>query len=71
MNDRYGELAIDGEQAVISFVRHLPYPMETVWSAIADPGQHEGSRPSSRTAWAGTSWRATERELCSRSAIAV
>lgn len=39
MNERYGELSIDGEQAVITFVRHLPYPIEAVWSAITDPNQ--------------------------------
>jgi uncharacterized protein YndB with AHSA1/START domain len=45
VNDRYGELVIDGEHAVISFVRHLPFPIEAVWSAIADPEQ--------RAAWFG------------------
>lgn len=45
MSDRYGELVIDGEQAVITFVRRLPYPIEAVWSAIADPDQ--------RAAWFG------------------
>lgn len=39
MSNRYGELVIDGEQAVITFVRHLPYPIEAVWSAITDPEQ--------------------------------
>jgi uncharacterized protein YndB with AHSA1/START domain len=39
VNGRYGELAIDGELAVITFVRHLPYPVEAVWAAIADPEQ--------------------------------
>jgi uncharacterized protein YndB with AHSA1/START domain len=42
VSDRYGELVIDGEQAVITFVRHLPYPIEAVWSAIADPEQRAG-----------------------------
>jgi uncharacterized protein YndB with AHSA1/START domain len=45
MSDRYGEVVIDDEQAVITFVRHLPYPVEAVWSAIADPDQ--------RAAWFG------------------
>jgi uncharacterized protein YndB with AHSA1/START domain len=39
VSDRYGALAIDGDRAVITFVRHLPYPIEAVWSAIADPDQ--------------------------------
>jgi uncharacterized protein YndB with AHSA1/START domain len=39
VSDRHGELLIDGEHAVISFVRHLPYPIDAVWSAIADPDQ--------------------------------
>lgn len=45
MSARYGELVIDGDQAVITFVRHLPYPIEAVWSALADPDQ--------RAAWFG------------------
>lgn len=45
MSDRYGKLAIDGQQAVLTFVRHLPYPIEAVWAAIADPEQ--------RAAWFG------------------
>jgi len=28
---------IDGEGATMTFVRHLPYPIEAVWRAIADP----------------------------------
>ncbi|WP_028932975.1 SRPBCC family protein [Pseudonocardia spinosispora] len=39
MSDHYGELLIDGEHAVIRFVRHLPYPIEAVWAAITDPGR--------------------------------
>lgn len=45
MNARNGELLIDGEHALISFVRHLPYPIEAVWAAITDPEQ--------RAAWFG------------------
>jgi uncharacterized protein YndB with AHSA1/START domain len=39
VSDRFGELVIDGEGATMTFVRHLPYPIEAVWSAIADPEQ--------------------------------
>jgi uncharacterized protein YndB with AHSA1/START domain len=39
VSGRFGELKIDGEQAVMTFVRHLPYPIEAVWAAIADPEQ--------------------------------
>ena len=33
-----GRLTIDGDRAVLSFERHLPFPIEAVWSAITDPG---------------------------------
>lgn len=39
MSDQYGRLTIDGEHAVITFERRLPYPIEAVWSAITDPRQ--------------------------------
>ena len=39
MSSRNGELLVDGDTAVIRFVRHLPYPIEAVWAAIADPQQ--------------------------------
>lgn len=45
MTDPRGELTIDGDHAVITFVRHLPYPIEAVWAAITDPDQ--------RAAWFG------------------
>ncbi|WP_020668148.1 SRPBCC family protein [Amycolatopsis nigrescens] len=45
MSHRLGELTLDGERAILTFVRHLPYPVEAVWSAIADPAQ--------RAAWFG------------------
>ncbi|GAA3122567.1 SRPBCC family protein [Streptomyces rectiviolaceus] len=45
MSDHHGKLTLDGDQAVLTFVRHLPYPVEAVWSAIADPEQ--------RAAWFG------------------
>lgn len=39
MSDRTGSLTVDGERAIMTFVRHLPYPIETVWAAITDPVQ--------------------------------
>ncbi len=46
MNDSdLGTLAIDGERATITFRRRLPYPIDRVWAAIADPDQ--------RRAWFG------------------
>jgi uncharacterized protein YndB with AHSA1/START domain len=45
VSDRDGVLTLDGEEALLTFVRHFPYPVETVWSAIADPEQ--------RAAWFG------------------
>lgn len=32
-----GRLTIEGERAVLTFERRLPYPIEAVWSAITDP----------------------------------
>ncbi|WP_037263398.1 SRPBCC family protein [Kibdelosporangium aridum] len=43
--DRLGTLTTDGKHAVMTFVRRLPYPIETVWAAIAEPSQ--------RAAWFG------------------
>jgi uncharacterized protein YndB with AHSA1/START domain len=40
-----GTVTIDGEHTTITFVRRLPYPIETVWAAITDPDQ--------RAAWFG------------------
>ena len=37
MTAREGRLTIDGDRAVLSFERRLPFPIETVWSAITDP----------------------------------
>lgn len=39
MNERTGTLIIDGDRATMTFVRHLPYPIEAVWAAITDPAQ--------------------------------
>lgn len=46
MTGREGQLTIDGDKAVLSFERRLPYPIETVWSAITDPAH--------RNKWMGT-----------------
>jgi uncharacterized protein YndB with AHSA1/START domain len=32
-----GRLTVEGDRAVLHFERHLPYPVERVWSAITDP----------------------------------
>lgn len=45
MTERLGTLDVDGEHATMTFVRHLPYPIEAVWAAITDPDQ--------RAAWFG------------------
>ena len=37
MTGSEGKLTIDGDKAVLSFERRLPYPIEAVWSAITDP----------------------------------
>ncbi|HEX4251839.1 MAG TPA: SRPBCC family protein [Pseudonocardia sp.] len=37
MTERTGTLTIEGDQATLTFVRHLPYPIEAVWAALADP----------------------------------
>ena len=44
-DDRYGDLEIDGDQATITFRRHLPHPVATVWAALTDPAE--------RAAWFG------------------
>ncbi|MGE2713786.1 SRPBCC family protein [Mycolicibacterium litorale] len=46
MSGRAGRLTVDGERAVLTFERRLPFPIEAVWSAITDP--HE------RGQWFGT-----------------
>ncbi|MUM19041.1 SRPBCC family protein [Mycobacterium sp. CBMA271] len=45
MNKRLGRLVVDGDRATLIFERRLPFPVQTVWSAIADPEQ--------RRAWIG------------------
>jgi uncharacterized protein YndB with AHSA1/START domain len=37
MTEREGRLTIEGDKAVLSFERRLPYSIEAVWSAITDP----------------------------------
>ena len=34
-----GKLTIDGDLAALTFERHLPYPVDAVWSAITDPDE--------------------------------
>jgi uncharacterized protein YndB with AHSA1/START domain len=41
MSERNGRLTVDGERAVLNFERHLPFPIDVVWSAITDPDQRE------------------------------
>jgi uncharacterized protein YndB with AHSA1/START domain len=37
MTGREGKLTIEGDKAVLTFERRLPYSIEAVWSAITDP----------------------------------
>jgi uncharacterized protein YndB with AHSA1/START domain len=37
MTGREGRLSVEGDRAVLTFERRLPYPVEAVWSAITDP----------------------------------
>lgn len=37
MSEHTGILSIEGDRATMTFVRHLPYPIEVVWAAITDP----------------------------------
>jgi hypothetical protein len=32
-----GRLTVEGDRAALHFERHLPFPVERVWSAITDP----------------------------------
>ncbi|BBY42217.1 SRPBCC family protein [Mycolicibacterium celeriflavum] len=41
MSDRDGRLTIDGDRAVLTFERRLPFPIEAVWSAITDPDERK------------------------------
>ncbi|ABY23148.1 transcriptional regulator [Renibacterium salmoninarum ATCC 33209] len=37
MSTQRGEMIINGDETTLAFVRQLPFPIETVWAAIADP----------------------------------
>lgn len=37
MSEHTGILSIEGDRATMTFVRHLPYPVDAVWAAITDP----------------------------------
>jgi uncharacterized protein YndB with AHSA1/START domain len=39
MSERDGRLTVDGDRATLSFERRLPFPIETVWSALTDPAE--------------------------------
>ena len=41
MTDRDGQLTIEGDRAVLTFERRLPYPIEAVWSAITEPAHRD------------------------------
>jgi uncharacterized protein YndB with AHSA1/START domain len=41
MTERTGRVTVDGERAVLNFERRLPFPIETVWSAITDPHERQ------------------------------
>ena len=41
MNSRNGRLTVEGDRAVLSFERRLPFPIEAVWSAITDPSERK------------------------------
>jgi len=41
MTSREGQLTVEGDRAVLTFERRLPFPIEVVWSAITDPAERE------------------------------
>jgi uncharacterized protein YndB with AHSA1/START domain len=41
VNERNGQLLVDGDRAVLNFERRLPFPIDAVWSAITDPAERE------------------------------
>ncbi len=45
MKKRTGMISVNGEEATITFERHLPFPAEKVWAAITEPEK--------RAAWFG------------------
>lgn len=41
MTDREGKLTVEGDRAVLTFERRLPYPVDAVWAAITDPAHRD------------------------------
>lgn len=41
MIGRAGKLTIEGDLAVLTFERRLPFPVDAVWSAITDPAERK------------------------------
>ncbi len=39
MTERHGRISVDGDRAVLTFERRLPFPVAVVWAAITDPHQ--------------------------------
>ncbi|WP_422747316.1 SRPBCC family protein [Mycobacterium sp. WMMD1722] len=39
MSAAEGILTVDGDRAVLTFERRLPFPVEVVWAAITDPAE--------------------------------
>jgi len=41
MTDREGKLTVEGDRAVLTFERRLPFPVDAVWAAITDPAHRD------------------------------
>ena len=41
MTGREGRLTVEGDRAVLTFERRLPFPIDAVWSAITDPDERD------------------------------
>jgi uncharacterized protein YndB with AHSA1/START domain len=41
VNTPNGQLTVEGDRAVLTFERRLPYPVHAVWSAITDPAERK------------------------------
>ncbi|KAA0074281.1 ATPase [Mycolicibacterium sp. P9-64] len=39
MSEHSGQLLVDGDRAVLSFERRLPFSIDAVWTAITDPAE--------------------------------
>lgn len=37
VDDRYGDLTVEGDRVTMTFRRHLPHPIDVVWAALTDP----------------------------------